>query len=226
MDIKMRDKQYIGELTPFSAAEGIKRAYENANSLLKDAELLFENGRYERSLSLSVLAIEECGKSAIIRALLLKNDSKELKKEWQNYRKHTAKNLAWILPDLVENGARKLEDLRKIFDPKSEHGYTLDNLKQLSFYTDKFTAEKWSSPAQVVDKELAYGILVIARNMVKIDMVMTSEKELELWIKHLKPVQGKGLKEMKDALLDCYSEAASKGLIEEWKIPELQQFIE
>jgi AbiV family abortive infection protein len=222
----MRDKQYTGKLSPRSAAEGIEAAYRNAKSLLEDAELLFQNGRYERCLSLSVLAIEESGKTTIIRSLLLKDDPKDLKKEWQNYRRHTAKNLAWILPELVANGARKLEDLRKIFDPKSDHGYTLDNLKQLSFYTDKFSLETWVCPKEIIDKEIAHRILLTARTMVSIDRVMTSEKELELWVKHLKPVQMRGIKNMKEALLNCYKEAVTNGLLEESKLPHLTTFLQ
>ncbi|GAB5473772.1 MAG: hypothetical protein Mars2KO_18710 [Maribacter sp.] len=221
----MRDKQFKGKLDAKSAALGIKAAYENANSLLEDAELLFKHKRYERCVSLSILAIEEAGKSTIIRALLLKDDAKELKKEWINYRKHTSKNLAWILPQLVANGARRLDELKKIFDPNSDHGKTLDNLKQLSFYTDIFGDSKWSIPKEVIDKELAEQILMTARGLVKIDRVMTSERELELWIKHLKPIQGQSLDKMKKALAECYKEAASEKLIEDWKIPELEQFI-
>ncbi|MFC0261388.1 AbiV family abortive infection protein [Fontibacter flavus] len=126
----MNQKQFKGKLDIKTAAEGIKVAYDNASSLLSDAELLFKNKRYERCFSLSVLAIEESGKSTIIRAMLLTDDPKEIGREWKNYRRHTAKNLIWILPDLVESGARKPEELRKIFDPNSNHGDTLENLKQ------------------------------------------------------------------------------------------------
>lgn len=222
---KMRDKQYKGDLNPKIAAEGIKKAYENALSLLDDAELLYNHGRYERCVSLSILAIEESGKSTIIRALLLADDDTRLKKEWKNYRKHTEKNLSWILPDLVSNGARTLEDLRKIFDPKSDHGQILDNLKQLSFYTDIFSDAKWSTPSKVIDKNIATMIFSTAKSIVNIERVLTTERELELWIKHLKPAQKLGLDKMKQALKDCYTEAASLGLIEEWKINELTEFL-
>jgi AbiV family abortive infection protein len=57
----MRDKQYNQKLTPESAAKGITAALENAKSLLQDAILLYDNGRYERSAALAILAIEEAG---------------------------------------------------------------------------------------------------------------------------------------------------------------------
>lgn len=109
----MRNKQYNGELNPKTAAEGIKLAYENALKLLGDAEILYENNRFERCVSLSILAIEESGKSTIIRSLLLAEAPEQLKKEWKNYRRHTEKNLAWILPELVSKGAKTLDDLKK-----------------------------------------------------------------------------------------------------------------
>lgn len=101
----------------------------------------------------------------------------------------------------------------------------MDNLKQLSFYTDIFSSAKWSTPQKVIDKYLAQIILTTAQSIVKIDRVMTTEKELELWVKHLKPVQLQGKEKMKQALKDCYIEAASLGIIDEWKIPELTKFL-
>lgn len=222
---KMRSKQYQGSLNPKTAAEGIKFAYENALSLLNDAELLFNHGRYERCVSLSILAIEESGKSTIIRSLLLSDDNTHLKKEWKNYRKHTEKNLSWILPDLITNGAKTLDDLKRIFDTSSDHGQSLENLKQLSIYTDIFSSTKWSTPSKVIDKEIALMIFSTAQSIVKIDRILTTEGELELWIKHLKPVQSLGSDKMKNALKNCYVEAASIGLIDEWKIEELTRFL-
>lgn len=55
---------------------------------------------------------------------------------------------------------------------------------------------------------------------------MTSEKELELWVKHLKPVQGQGAEELRKAILKCYDEAVTNGLIEEWKVLVLKRNFE
>ncbi|PIQ22307.1 MAG: hypothetical protein COW65_03890 [Cytophagales bacterium CG18_big_fil_WC_8_21_14_2_50_42_9] len=83
----MRSKQYQGELSPKSASEGIKLAYENALDLLSDAELLLTHDRFERCVSLSILAIEESGKSTIIRGLLLADDHVRLKKGMEELQK-------------------------------------------------------------------------------------------------------------------------------------------
>jgi len=222
----MRGKQYKSKLDPKSAAEGIKFANNNATSLLNDAQLLFDNKRYERCVALSILAIEEAGKSSIIRSILLTDDQKELKKEWQNYRRHTEKNSFWIVPELVSKGASQLEDLRLTVDPNSDHGQTLDNLKQLSFYTDIFSSRKWSIPSKVIDHELAESILSIAKITTKKEEDgLNSEKGLELWIKHLKPVWKHEMIEMKQALIACYNEAELLGLIEEGKTNKMMKFL-
>ena len=221
----MRGKQYKNSLDAKSAAEGIRLAKENAKALLDDAQLLFENGRFERSVSLAILSIEESGKPSILRSILLTVDGKELKKEWQNYRKHTAKNLSWILPELVSKGARNLEEFRPLFDSKSDHGEILDNLKQLSFYTDIFSSKKWSIPKDIIDKELANMILLSAKTLSNQDEGIDSERGLKLWIKHMKPVWKNEMSIMKSAMLECYKEAAELGIIPNEKVGEMEKFI-
>lgn len=222
----MRGKQYKDKLDFKSAAKGIKLANENAESLIQDAELLFKNKRFERSVALSILSIEESGKPSIIRSILLADDQKELKKEWQNYRRHTAKNLTWISPELIFNGARKLEDFRDIFDKGKDHGQVLDNLKQLSLYTDIFSKRKWSIPKDIIDEELAKGILSVAKIMSKNKSDgINSELGLQLWVKHLKPVRNLEFVNMKQALINCYNEAEEMGIIEKGKTNEMIDFL-
>ncbi|MBI9055466.1 MAG: AbiV family abortive infection protein [Bacteroidales bacterium] len=210
----IKGRQYKGKLSPEQAEKGIGLSVENANGLLDDANLLFNHNRYERAFSLAILAIEESGKPSIIRSILLLDDPKALNNEWKNYRKHTAKNTEWILPDLVAKGANKLEDFSSLYDSNSEHGQILDDLKQLSFYTDTFSKCKWSIPNNVVSKELAEMILKVARILVPAaDSAMTTAPELELWIKHLKPIGNENMLEMKQALINCYNEAEQKGIL-------------
>jgi len=54
---------------------------------------------------------------------------------------------------------------------------------------------------------------------------MNSEKELELWIKHLKPVWKKEMIEMKQALINCYNEAESLGLLENGETKKMIDFL-
>jgi len=171
------------------------------------------------------LSIEESGKPSIIRSILLTDDPKKLKKEWQNYRKHTAKNLTWIFPELVYKGARKLEDFKPLFDTKNNHGQLLDNLKQLSFYTDIFSSKKWSIPKNVIDKELAEIILLSARVLSNQDEGIDSEEGLKLWIKYVKPVWNGEMSLMKQAVIECYKEAAKLGIIKKEMVGKMENFI-
>lgn len=222
----MKDRQYNQKLSPERAAKGIIAAIDNSKSLLSDAILLFDNERYERAVALSILAIEEAGKPPIIRSILLEDDPKSLKKEWQNYRRHTEKNSNWIVPELVSKGARNIEEMRQTVDKESDHKQQLDNLKQLAFYTDAFSKCKWSIPKEIIDKDLAKSILEIAKIMVGKDSKgMTTEAELKLWIKHIKPVWKQDMLKMKQALINCYQEAEELVLIEKGMTNAMVKFL-
>jgi AbiV family abortive infection protein len=222
----MKDRQYNQKLTPEKAAKGIEVANKNALSLLSDAILLFDHKRFERSVALAILAIEEAGKSSIIRSILVEDDPKELKKGWQNYRRHHEKNAFWIVPELAAQGASHIEDLRKTVDKDSDHNEVLDNLKQLAFYTDAFSKCKWSIPSEVITEEIASGILQTAKIMAgKPDSIMSSAKELEIWVKHVKPVWKKEMVLMKQALINCYQEAEDLGLIEKGMTTKMIEFL-
>jgi AbiV family abortive infection protein len=134
---------------------------------LKDAELLLRNGRWERATALAILAIEEAGKVAILRSILLARNEAELRTEWRAYRSHTKKNVNWIFLKLVERGARKLEDFRPILDTGSDHGKIIDALKQECFYSHVAHESEWFSPDQRIDSEMAKSMFTVARLLVK-----------------------------------------------------------
>lgn len=222
----MRDLQYNHKLTVKDAAIGIKAAVQNSRALLSDAMLLFENNRFERAVALAILSIEEAGKTAIIRGIILEEDPKILKKEWQRYRSHTAKNINWIVPDLISKGAHHLDKMRPTVDKNSSHPQVLDNLKQLAFYTDVFSKCKWSSPSEVIDKPIAESILKVAKTLVENgDTGMTTEKQLDLWLKHMKPVWNRDMPTMKKALIECYEECEELGLIEKGVTKRMVGFV-
>jgi AbiV family abortive infection protein len=201
-------------------------AHENAMSLLQDAILLYDNGRYERAAALAILAIEEAGKLAILRMIMLEDDPKILKKGWHDYRRHTSKNTNWIVPEFIQNGARHIEEMRQTVDHESSHRQTLDNLKQLAFYSDVFSDCKWSIPKNVIDKELCETILNVAKVMASKDKTsMTSEEELKLWVKHLKPVWNGDMVKLKQALINCFQEAEQLGLLKKGTATQMVSFV-
>lgn len=209
----MKKSQYNQKLTPEKAAEGISAIVSNAHSLIDDAELLYENGRYERATALSILAVEEAGKISIIRSILMEDDQKELSKEWKRFRNHLDKNWGLAFFDSVQQGRKHFDELKSLLtDEKSKKSF--EYLKQLAFYTEFFKNKNWSSPDKVINKDLATTILKSAKVFVgdKGSSVSTKE-ELELWVKHLKPVWKKDTNLMKQAVINFYHEAEEKGVL-------------
>lgn len=186
-------------------------AIRNAARLAADARVLLEHGSYARAASLAPLAVEEAGKVALLRALALARDGKDVKEEWRRYRRHTEKYRTWILPSMVAQGARQLEDLRVNFNTDADHPGLLDAVKQIGFYTDCFGEKHWSEPDQVVDRDLATGLLKAAELLSGKREV--SVEEIELWVEVIGPVWKGPMAWMKSAVAEWHRLAVERGLI-------------
>ena len=209
-------EQWKNSLKPSQVSAGMNAARKNAIRLHEDAELLFSSGRYPSAVSLAILSIEESGKISILRELALAKDGKDVKEAWKSYRSHTKKNASWIFAELVSKGARKLEDFRGLFIEDAEHPALLDNLKQISFYTDCLGKAHWSQPSKVVESDTAKSILGISKLMLS-DKEFT-EREIELWVEHMKPVWKGPMGPMKNALNEWFKSMVSEGLLVEGKM--------
>lgn len=182
----------------------------NARRLAEDAEALLLADRYPSAASLAILSIEEAGKASVLRGLSVARSESELRGAWKDYRSHTRKNVAWLLPQLAKTGARKLDDLRPLFEEGAEHPHLLDQLKQLGFYTDCLGAGSWSMPTTVITKDLAESLVRTAQ------LLSTGEpcsvREIELWVEHIGPVWNQDFSWMKQALVNWYSAMQAAGL--------------
>ena len=205
--------QWKNSLKPDQIAEGMNAANKNARRLIEDAEILFDLNRFPSALSLSILSIEESGKVSILRELALAKNGDQVKEAWKAYRSHTKKNIMWLFPHLASSGANKLDQFRSLFDKKAEHPLLLDNLKQIGFYTDCLGKAHWSVPEQIIDRDNTEDILKVAKLMCK-DRVYTT-KEIELWVKHIKPVWKGSMDSMKSALNNWFDEMVKENLISE-----------
>lgn len=208
--------QWKNTLKPAQIAEGMNVANKNAIRLLEDAEIMFNLERFPSALSLAILSIEESGKVSILRELALAKNGDQVKKSWKAYRSHTKKNIMWVCPSLIASGASKLDDFKPIFKMDSEHPQLLDNLKQIGFYTDCLGKAHWSLPGEVIDKEVAEQLITIAKMQCKKRTFTT--REIELWIKYLKPVSQGSTNSMKTALISWFEEMKEEQLITENKI--------
>ena len=88
------DKPFTGVPTTLDAANAIRASRLTAQELLDTAELLFALKRFAHSMALSVLAIEEASKSAILFSLVISREG-EHGTLWKSYRNHRAKT-SWL----------------------------------------------------------------------------------------------------------------------------------
>jgi AbiV family abortive infection protein len=205
-----RLNQYKGKLNASQIAEGINAAIKNSKRLANDANLLLNASRFPTATAIAILSIEESGKVSILRELALATDEKTVKSCWQAYRSHTKKNLMWLLPQLVAGGARKLDDFGLLFDQNSKHPNLLDQVKQISFYTDCLGEAHWSIPESVIEEDLARIIVFVANIFAQDKEIVT--QEIDLWIKHLGPVWMQSPQKMKQGLELWYADMQKAGL--------------
>ncbi len=220
--MKKKLDTYRGRLTPSQIATGMNAAARNARRLSDDAESLIAVGRFPTAASVAALAIEEAGKVSILRELALARNDAEALDVWKRYRSHTSKNVAWLLPQLAAAGARKLDDLKPLFDEASDHPFLLDHLKQLGFYTDCLGNAHWALPWEVIDENLARMLVQIAKVLAGKDL--HTEQEIMLWVEHIGPVWKKDPAWMKQALVNWYGAMQATGLATEGP-NAMEQFI-
>lgn len=203
---------YVGELTISQAAEGIDAALRNARSLLADAEVLLDRGRWPTAASLSILSIEESGKVALLRGMLLADSQEDRRKIWRDYRSHTKKNFMGAFLDFVTESPH-IQDFKGMFDETRDHPQILDAVKQIGFYSDCLGKAHWSVPSEVIDEPLARRLFLVAKMFApEKRSAFTTVDELRLWVKHLKPVQQSGILAIKEAVIACHQEAHDLGV--------------
>lgn len=149
-------------LTNEQLLEGVEIISRNAEELLEDARLLFEHGRYARSASLAVLALEESFKKFMLFVYpLVMDDSKGRKEFWNTWRNHRVKSstpaTAPFLFGRINEGRRS--ELTEVL------GRWADALKQAGLYADcveEAGQPKWALPSETVDKDKASKAIELA----------------------------------------------------------------
>lgn len=203
-----------GPLTPALATDGINAAIRNARRLLKDATTLYNVGGFPSAAALGILAIEEYGKVSIIHQILLAKTDSARKKVWREYTSHTAKNTAWVMPNLLKSGARSVDDFRMLFEKDAKHQYMLDDFKQWSLYTECRGA-MWSEPEQNITSGMAIELLNYAYALIT-PLPEFSAERMETYVKHLSPVwteqnEDANTTAIRNALADYTSECQQRG---------------
>lgn len=203
--------RYVGCLTPAEIAEGINAAARNSARLAADARLLLDSGRAPGAAALAVLAVEEMGKIKHLRQLAIAKSEAEIKACWKDLRTHTEKNEQWILPGLVQQGARKLEDLIPVIDRNSNHRGIIEDIKQLATYTDRYGSGSWSEPLEAISIEVATQIVVAAESLSQ-SAGGSSERDIQVWIHHMGESASLPLPEALLCFANWYAQLQAEGL--------------
>ena len=153
----------------------------------------------------------------MLRGLAFAPNKEARRSAWIGYRSHRSKNAAWILPDLVAKGARDLDSLRPATDASAGHTALLDQVKQIGLYTDCLGDAHWSEPEKVIDENMSRSLVGIADILARREVVTV--KEIELWVKHMRPAYGTSLERMKTALLDWVAAMRENNLLEDEDFP-------
>lgn len=219
---ELKANAWRGPLTPALAANGINAAIRNARRLLNDATILYNVGSFPSATAIGILAIEEYGKVNIIHQILLAKTDLARKKVWREYTSHTAKNTAWVMPNLLKSGARSVDDFRMLFEKHAKHQYVLDDFKQWSLYTE-CRGIFWSEPAQNITAEMAIEVLNHARALVT-SLPEFSAERMEIYVKHMAPVwtehnEDANTTAIRNALADYYEECQRCGWMKQGADP-------
>jgi AbiV family abortive infection protein len=157
-------QHYRGPLTPEQVADGIRLCEKNAASLLAEADLLFQNGRWARTVVLSILAIEEQAKGLNLFPLARTSNPYVTAYFWdRDVRNHFSKV---FIGDWVLNGPDRdrvdFDAPLKILPAHSKGEY--ERLKQRALYVE-FSEKRneWTDPASEITKANAHGMLELAR---------------------------------------------------------------
>ena len=143
---------------------GVK-ALQNAEQLIEEAEILYERERWPRVVFLCQIAGEELGKcfislTAIVRIVNGTFEEDVYRKRCRTHRSKTG------MTDFFESLVFSEQPLTEFLEQRKGRIERFESLKLASLYTD-FVADVPVSPNELIGRELASGMLLLAQNRVK-----------------------------------------------------------
>ena len=134
-----------------------EKSLSNAKDLIDDAELLFENKRFSRTLFLSLIASEEIGKHMIFVSTYI-NFVTEQEINWKRFWKeitthHEKLNLVNLVEELRFDTV-SLDTVAASYIKTISHSKSMDKTKQKSLYMD-FTKGYPHVPSEFITEKLA-----------------------------------------------------------------------
>jgi len=169
---------------------GMKKSFNNADSLLQEADILKSNKKFARAYTLSQLAIEELAKIPMLFDLWIKRineydiDYEQFNNNFKHHPEKTKISIAWEIAffklykehsgeDWADNAIKKGEELITKIDE-------LNKLKNESLYVS-IKNEDFQSPNETIDEEKfnsIYGTALLRKMMFK-NLIGVSENNID-----------------------------------------------
>jgi AbiV family abortive infection protein len=161
------NKESLSTASVDEIIRGITLCTTNAKELFYEGGILFDNGRFERALTLFQLSIEEVGKSKMLFNVLLDTKMnmeinwKEIDDEFYHHTKKAQSSmnfelfatavLAWGKKDQEDISGYK-EYINTLMSENGANAYKANILKKNSLYVG-YNKGKFSSPGDTITKE-------------------------------------------------------------------------
>jgi AbiV family abortive infection protein len=149
-------ERYSGFLSLEQLAAGIQVCLRNIRELKADADLLFESGRWARSMSMLIIAMEEIGKISILCAMarIPSNNQSLWTDAWASFRSHEDKSTWSFVSSFSQDLSAHPELLIKAGIAQRAFAPLCERLRQFGLYTDFHASEKrWLEPAEVTEAD-------------------------------------------------------------------------
>ena len=180
---------YCGPLSAKQASAGMQIALQNAKRLIRDAELLLKKGRLPSAVGLAILAAEEAGKIRILYQLAVSEDTQQLKSAWGDYRNHKKKNPVITFYYYLFEGPSTINEIIGATLQDKTSAQAIEDVKQMSFYTDCLGSDAtWTNPEYNIKEDLVPGLVNTVKAII-MSLHSVTEKEVELYIRCIKPMQ-------------------------------------
>jgi AbiV family abortive infection protein len=145
-------ERYSGFLSLEQLAAGIQVCLKNIRELKADADCLFEAGRWARSMSMLIVAMEEIGKISILcsMARIPSNNQSLWADAWASFRSHEDKSTWSFVSSFSQGLGAHPELLVKAGMAQRAFAPLCERLRQFGLYTDFHASQKrWLEPSEV-----------------------------------------------------------------------------
>ncbi|MEX2114613.1 MAG: AbiV family abortive infection protein [Pirellulales bacterium] len=150
-----------------------RKALENAQEIVKDAELLFANGRWARTIFLSQIAGEEIGKHLIARGAYVQNLWEPRSIDWNKIVKEIRRHQDKLITMTIFEDMLLTEPPMDIAAIKSQ-AKELDQAKQTTLYAEFIGAEA-RSPTELWTDASAANALKWAQGRVQLAVSIVAQ---------------------------------------------------